>query len=162
MIENFERFYINLTCLDKNQNLKDIFEISGQVFQKLKCYNFGFHVLQLDIRNNFDWKCDGQIKGTATINASNQHLKQLTLTVDKKNLSYNIYHSYGHFLQKYVFDKQKIQNIYQEYLEKSDVFDLPNDYSIIENECIPQLIAHYFLDQLNSQAKTFVQEKILK
>lgn len=161
-MKNFERCYINLTCLDKNQNLKDIFEISGQVFQKLKYYNFGFHILQLDIREKFDWKCDGQIKGTATVNISNQYLKLLVLTVDKKNLSYNIYHSYGHFLQKYIFDEQKIQNIYQEYLEKSDVFDLPNDYSIIKDECVPQLIAHYFLNQLNEQAKKFVQEKILK
>lgn len=162
MIENFERLYINLTCLNKDKNLKDVFEICGQIFQNLKCYNFGFHILQLDIRDHFDWKCDGLVQGTACINDSNKHLKTVSLIVDKKDLSYNIYHSYGHFLQKHIFDKQKIEQIYQNYLENSDVFNLPHDYSIVQTECIPQLVAHYFLNQLNEEAKKFVQENVLK
>lgn len=162
MSKRFERCYVNLTCMNQDSYLKDIFEISGQVFCKLKYFNFGYHVLELDIRDEFDYKCVGQIKGFPTQFSKNEYLKTIVLTVKKKNLAYNIYHTYGHFLQKYIFTEEKVQNVYQEYLQNSDVFNLPNDYSTIQSECIPQLIAHYFLDQLNTYAKKFVQEKILK
>lgn len=159
---SFQRYYINLTCLKDKKHLQDIVEICGEIFAKLDNYNFNYHVLQFDIRDNFDWKCDGQIKNSVYVDQSNKDLKLVDLIVDKKNITYNIYHAFGHFLQKNVFDEQKIENVYQEYLEQSDIFDLPNDYSIVKDECIPQLIAHYFCEQLNEQAKKFVQEKILK
>ena len=159
---SFERYYINLTCLKDQDCFKDVFEICSEIFSKLNKYNFGYHVLQFDIRDGFDYKCNGQIKGAIYVNQSNQHLKLVDLIVNKKNISYNIYHAFGHFLQNYLLNEEKIETIYQQYLEKSDVFSLPNDYSIIKGECVPQLIAHYFLNQLNEQAKKFVQEKILK
>lgn len=162
MIKRFQRIYIDLTCMQQDNDLKDIFKICSQVFNKLKNYNYGFHVIQLSVRDNFDFECDGQAKGFVDINVSNKYLKVVNLIVDKNNLSYNIYHSYGHFLQKYIFDEQKIQEFYKQYLQKLDVFNLHNYDSISKNECIPQLVALYFLNKLNKYDKKIIQEKIFK
>ena len=162
MNNGFQRCYINLVCMKQNKDLKDIFEICGSIFEKLRYYNFNYQILQFDIRDNFDYKCDGLINGICSVLVQNENMKTICITVKKKNLSYNIYHAFGHFIQKYGLNEYQIQKIYQQYLQKSDILNLPHDYSIIKNECIPQLIAHYFLDQLNDQAKKFVQENILK
>ena len=162
MSNAFERCYVNLTCFNNDEYLKDVFEICGQTFSKLKYFNFGYHVLQIDVRDEFDFKCIGQINGSCWVADNNKYLKIVGITVKKKNLAYNIYHTFGHFLQKYIFNEQKNQRIYQQYLENSDIFSLPNDYSVIKEQCIPQLMAHYFCNQLNGQTKKFVQKNILK
>lgn len=160
---NFQRCYINLVCMKDDQKLKDIFEICGQIYCNLKYKSkFDYQVLQFDIRNDFDYKCNGEINSTFSLIDVNSQMKRICLTAKLENLTYNIYHAFGHFLQQKTLTKQELDNIYQEYLEKSDIFNLPNDYSIIENECVPQLTAHYFCNQLNEQAKKFVQDKILK
>ena len=160
---NLQRCYINLVCMHDDKKLKDIFEICGEIYSKLKYKsNFDYQVLELDIRDDFTYKCNGKIHGAFTVINENPSMKIICLTAKMENLTYNIYHAFGHFLQNEILTKQETQNIYQQYLEKSDIFNLPHDYSIIEDECIPQLVAHYFCEELNTQAKKFVQQKILK
>ena len=75
---------------------------------------------------------------------------------------FDFYHQFGHYYADKKFSSVQLKQIFN-FVKNSTIFDFKdNYYKTNQNECFAQLIAHYYTNELNEQAKKFVQEKILK
>ena len=75
---------------------------------------------------------------------------------------FDFYHQFGHYYADKEFSNLQLKQIFN-FVKESTIFNFKDDYyKTNQNQCFAQLIAHYYTNQLNSQAKKFVQEKILK
>ena len=91
----------------------------------------------------------------------NIHDYDAQFTIGKINPFFDLFHQLGHYIAQNLFTNKDLKQIFN-YVKYSQIFNFKDDYyKTNQYECFSELIAHYYNDQFNNQAKKFVQEKIL-
>ena len=92
----------------------------------------------------------------------NQYGFDNVLHISSYNMLYNIFHELGHIYQDKYLTTEQLQAVYDFVTQHQYQIDSYDDYFLNYDQCVPQLFAMYYDNQLNDELNDFVESNILK
>ena len=154
--EQFEYNGINIKVARQFDRKNDVKKTIDIIKQKIKADIFNNMLVVFD---DIVQRDSSKVHGNRV---NNQYGFDNVLHITSYNMLYDFLHELGHIYQDKYLTFDQLQDIYDFITQHQYQIDSNDDYFLNYDQCVPQLFALYYDDQLSEKINKFIEDKILK